>query len=101
MLFEGRELPYLARECLHFEDYWILTYGVPYGTTRRYRLINGHKTVKESTDIHELRKYVDDLRGVIECRFCGAVFPNDEYVDSTSTCFSEVCQNKKEKENAN
>lgn len=29
-----------------------------------------------------------------ECGYCGAMFPNTDYLDSNSVCFSDVCQDK-------
>ena len=55
------ELKYVARECNHFENYWILTYESPDGLV--LKLVNGHKHVKTSNNIHELYEYLDKLKG--------------------------------------
>ena len=55
------ELRYVARECQHFGNYWIVTYMSPNGLV--FKLFNGHKNVKTSDDIHELYEYLDKIKG--------------------------------------
>ena len=55
------ELRYVAIECQHFENYWILTYDSDDGLV--FELVNGHKPVKVSKDIHELYEYLDKIKG--------------------------------------
>ena len=59
---EETGLPYGARECQHFEGYWILTYGYPHCEGRVYKLVNGENTVKVSDNIHDLYDYMKEVK---------------------------------------